>query len=134
VPINLYLRNERGEEVDGAAGDYVLEELILPLEDQVVAEPRFLDPYGDTVFNWLQARVFEQELLSRRDEVNSEAKRRSVDRIIGLARRCGEGGGLYLWFIGTEPCRREGQVKARDRVRRALGPPTMGTGGRRRGV
>ena len=60
---------------------------------------RFVDPYGDTVFNHSQARVLAAELRGRLSELGaSEAD--SIAEVIGLAEQCADGVHLYLWCIG----------------------------------
>ena len=74
------------------------------IEDAASSSPsicclRFIDPYGDTVFNYLQAPVLVAEIEVARNAAPSDAID-SLTSIVTLARQCAEQGGTYLWFIG----------------------------------
>ncbi|MCU1395269.1 MAG: hypothetical protein JWM34_3697 [Ilumatobacteraceae bacterium] len=60
---------------------------------------RFIDPYGETVFNYLQAPVLADEIESARDAAPADS-RDSLTSVAALARECADNGGTYLWFIG----------------------------------
>jgi hypothetical protein len=62
MAINVELRSEQGQVLGRAGGDGLLERLARPLDD--VSSPclRWLDLYGDTIFNALQARALVKEL------------------------------------------------------------------------
>ena len=93
VPVDVYLRDERGNTLDAAGGDGVVEKVLPSIDDPLSPCLRFVDPYGDTVFNSLQARVLAVEL-------RASVEGTSVERIASLADRCATGTHLYLWFVG----------------------------------
>jgi len=61
---------------------------------------RFIDPYGQTVFNRLQMPTFiaEWEKISRLAETPEDQE--LLARVAALARRCRDEEGFYLRFIG----------------------------------
>ncbi len=61
---------------------------------------RYIDPWGDTVFNHLQMDELISELKRVRLRATTEEQRAFVDAIEGLAARCKDGDGLYLKFLG----------------------------------
>ena len=98
MPIKAFLRDERGETLDSVLG-LCLRPLIPAMDDGSSPCLRFIDPYGDTMFNVWQAKALLRELASRRsgaDGVDQE----SIDRLAALVARCAEGIHLYLWFVG----------------------------------
>jgi hypothetical protein len=100
MAVNAHLTDERGlvlgEVLDraGAMGR------VLSLDgiEQTVCV-RFIDPYGDTVFNRAQATVLLGELAGLRPRLDDES-RCFLDGIIGLAERVEAGPHLYLKFVG----------------------------------
>jgi hypothetical protein len=61
---------------------------------------RYIDPWGDTIFNHLQMDEVILELRRIRATTTVEAERAFVDAIEGMAARCKEGEHLYLKFLG----------------------------------
>jgi hypothetical protein len=61
---------------------------------------RYIDPWGETVFNHLQMDELISELRRIRLKASTEEERAFVDAVEGLATRCKDGDGLYLKFIG----------------------------------
>jgi hypothetical protein len=105
VPIRVELRTERGEIVRNlsdpsggtfdAAGDF---DRLLTNADGLL---RGVDPYGDTVFNGIQAveLVAEIERLGTADDA-TPVERRGLDRLRVMAEQCRDSVHLYVWFIG----------------------------------
>jgi hypothetical protein len=60
---------------------------------------RFLDPWGDATFNWLQVPILVAELRALRDRVDA-ATRERLDGIVTLAARYKESPHLYVKFYG----------------------------------
>lgn len=101
----IELRTERGETVRGlddpsggtfdAAGDF----------DRVLTQTggllRYVDPYGDTVFNTIQAAdlVGEVEQIMTMPDL-TRIESRGLGRLKVMAERCRDGVHLYIWFIG----------------------------------
>jgi hypothetical protein len=105
VPIRVELRTERGEPVRGlsdpsggsfdAAGDF---DRLLPRAEGVL---RYVDLYGDTIFNTVQATDLLQDVerLAQSADV-TPVEQRGLERLRVLAERCRDGVHLYVWFIG----------------------------------
>ncbi len=106
MPISVRLETEEGVavavedpnggECDGA-GDF---DRLIPFDDPSYACRRFVDPYGDTIFNGLQARqvLLELDRLDLHDA--SEIERKGVARLRSLVAACAAGVHLYVRFIG----------------------------------
>ena len=60
---------------------------------------RFIDPFGDTVFNRGQAAVLVEELTAAREGADAEAQR-YIDNAIRLARLASRKVHLYVRFVG----------------------------------
>jgi hypothetical protein len=60
---------------------------------------RFIDPYGETVFNYLQAATLIDELENALTIAAPEATE-PLRSVTEMARECAAQGGTYLWFIG----------------------------------
>ena len=95
------LETENGETVNS------IEVPLLFLDDSIVRDWNapfqlltFLDPYGDTVFNQLQAGQVLQELNLIRERLTNDGDLRLLDRVIALAQRCASTPNMYLRFIG----------------------------------
>ncbi len=83
------------------AGDGVLEVLSGPLwNDPASTFLTFIDPYGSTIFNHLQAGPFCEELLHHAEKLTRRSDKESVDRIADLATQCADGHHDYLAFYG----------------------------------
>ena len=61
---------------------------------------RFIDPWGDAVFNQLQIPVLIQELESSLAEARDVNVREHVDRVIGVLRHAINKTHTYAWFVG----------------------------------
>jgi hypothetical protein len=60
-----------------------------------------IDPYGDTIFNYLQLPRLIEELERRFETMDAGPKRRTVGKVLGLARECLDARGRpYLVFLG----------------------------------
>ena len=115
VPITVELRNGRGDVIrqldDPAGGTFDAAEDVDRLL-QHVAEPaasspgsayvllRYVDPYGDTVFNHVQMDDLLRDLDTAGRLAATPAEQRSLARLQVMARRCKAGVHLYVWFIG----------------------------------
>ena len=115
MPITIELRNERGEVVRGlddpaggtfdAAGGIdgllpLAPELPLPPSAELFTLLRYVDPYGDTVFNQPQMVDLLSDIeVAARSELTA-IQRRGLDRLRVMAKRCKGSAHLYIWFIG----------------------------------
>ena len=61
---------------------------------------RYIDPWGDTVFNTLQMKPFLAELERIMSHTKSEWELSVLQSILQLARKCDTEIGLYLKFYG----------------------------------
>lgn len=61
---------------------------------------RYIDPWGDTVFNTLQMKPFLAELERLMAHTKSEWELSVLQSILQLARKCDTEIGLYLKFYG----------------------------------
>ena len=61
---------------------------------------RFIDPYGDTVFNTLQIPTFLRELSLVEEHATTDQHRRFIAELRRLASRCQEEPHRYLKFVG----------------------------------
>ena len=74
---------------------------LLPSHDDVSSPClRYIDWYGDTVFNRLQMKDFLREWAGLRKRATTSEERALIDGITGLAERCRDEPHLYLRFIG----------------------------------
>ena len=84
--------------VRGAASIVSPSEVIPPTDDRQSPCLRWVDPYGDTIFNKFQAAALVNELealVAASPDLTS-----SLAGVARLARDCAEGTHLYLWFVG----------------------------------
>lgn len=100
VPFNVELRDEAGVTLDSAVGVEGLADVLPSADDSSSAVLRFIDPYGDTVINRLQARPLVAELQSRVHLLRDETARDAVAAVADLVDRCADGVHLYVWFLG----------------------------------
>ena len=78
----------------------VLHRLLPSADDNASAVLRYIDWYGDTVFNRLQMKPFLDEWRALRDRARSDDERKLVDEVRALAERCRDDPHLYLRFVG----------------------------------
>lgn len=99
MAMSIILQDERNNtlaRVEDAANVFV--HLLADVDDCSLML-RFIDPYGDTVFNSRQAGVVESE-LSRLAQDASGKELGIVDKVRELAVRCATEPHLYLRFEG----------------------------------
>ena len=99
--IDLQWEGERGDVLDRVSDErgFVAQILAAANEEGSVCL-RFVDPYGDTVFNQKQIPVFLEELLALADEKLSADERLHRDAIAELAVRAQSKVHTYLKFYG----------------------------------
>ena len=99
--VDCTLRTEQGEILDSVEDPTgVVAQLIPALDDERYHCWRFIDPYGDTVFNRLQMERFISEIEQLRADVGDPRARLALERIGSLARECRDGVHLHLKFLG----------------------------------
>jgi hypothetical protein len=99
VGITVKLETEQGRVVE-ALDDYPFGHLLADNVDRSFVCWRFIDPYGDTVFNNLQMADFLAEPERVRTRARGPADQRLLDALRDLGRRCQVGVHLYLRFYG----------------------------------
>jgi hypothetical protein len=98
--VDCRLQDENGEVLEGFSDPSgAIAASIPPLSDEGSPCWRFIDPYGDTVFNRLQMGPFllEVDALQRRAGSQHAAV---LGKVEALARRCRDEVHLYLKFVG----------------------------------
>jgi hypothetical protein len=94
VAITVRLETERGEEVRFLDPDDRVNRLVV-VADAATACSRFIDPYGNTVFNSLQAAVLANELRDLGSAIGIE-----TDDLCELIDDCTHQTHHYIRFIG----------------------------------
>jgi hypothetical protein len=99
--IDVRLEDERGG-VAAEAGDpdNLLARLLPPLDDSSFACLRFIDPYGDTVFNNLQMNTLIDEIDRVLTKATKAPERELLRKLRALAERCRAEIHMYLKFYG----------------------------------
>lgn len=95
--IRVVAQDELGREVSGAIND--LTNLIVRVDDPRFKCLRFVDPYGDTVFNQLQLPELSEDLRLLRTMCDPENES-TIRGIESLVEKCLSNGFLYLKMIG----------------------------------
>lgn len=98
---NIILEGEDAtalEQVDDPAG--LLYEIMPTYEDKAFTYLRFIDPYGDTVFNRPQMEPFLNEWQRLRERAVDPNAQQIVAAVERLARQCQDEVHLYLRFRG----------------------------------
>jgi hypothetical protein len=104
VGVNAQLEGESGQ-IHGSVEDPygVVSGIVLAGGLHSTVCLRFIDPYGDTVFNRQQAPVLIQELESLLADRSDALERAHLSVVLDLARKVAEDVHLYLKFVGIEP-------------------------------
>jgi hypothetical protein len=100
----IRLEGEEGYEVAFIEETDLLRPLIPSLDEEGYELLGYVDPYGDTIFNWAQAPLLINDL--ERAKVSKARSVEAVDlleRIIQLAHQCAEQPYLYLKFLDSNP-------------------------------
>ena len=98
--LTVELRTERGEVLQQVFDEGAIARVRPPEDDWSSACLRFVDPYGDTIFNPVQASVLSEELKTALRLRGDAEDRERIDRVIEVADRCAAGVHVYLWLIG----------------------------------
>ncbi len=95
------LEDEEGAVIEETACDpHVLDPLLPELRDASYQCLRFIDAYGETVFNRLQMTQFLAEWDRLRGQATTLDQKRVFQEVRHLAERCGDEPHLYLRFSG----------------------------------
>jgi hypothetical protein len=99
--LSVVLETESGEEVERVDDPgNVLHRLLPGADDRSFSLLRFIDWYGDTVFNQLQMESFRSEWERLDKNGESLEEKALLDRVDELARRSQQEPHLYLKFYG----------------------------------
>lgn len=99
--LSIALEDEHGTRIDGVDDPTnSLHRLLPPAEDLSSRCLRYIDWYGDTVFNRCQIGDVLSELQLLLGKTRTHGERTLIDRIIGLAQKCRDEPHLYLKFYG----------------------------------
>lgn len=98
---NVILEDEEGTALDQLDDPDGLLKGILPgYEEKSFPQLRFVDPYGDTIFNRPQMEAFLEEWQRLAAKAQSSDAQELHRRVTTLARRCNDEVHLYLKFRG----------------------------------
>ena len=101
MPISVVLTNEDGEELERLDDDTNLLHRLLPSgDDPSYHHLRFIDWYGDTVFNQLQMEPFLDEWGRLEAAATLPEEKEFLSRVSNLAQQCQREQNLYLRFYG----------------------------------
>ena len=96
----IYLENEDCEPLEQVEDPENILHQLLPSEDTSYQHLRFIDWYGDTVFNRLQIQPFLGEWDRIIESARTPEEHALLARIRELALRCSKEPHLYLRFSG----------------------------------
>jgi hypothetical protein len=96
----IRLEDQDGYEVACIEETLLLNPLLPSLDDDTYELLGYVDPYGVTIFNWMQASVLSKDLLRVRAKAQSVETVALLDTIIALADKAMAEGHLYLKFSG----------------------------------
>ena len=96
--MNVELRTESGHVLSAGGGDGLIERLA---DAAPPSSPclRWIDAYGETIFNAAQSQGLADELEAARLTLSGD-DRRSAEQLLKLAQACADGTHLYVWCIG----------------------------------
>lgn len=99
--MEILLEDEGGRELAKVRGNA---DLIVPLlpgaHDSGYECLRFIDPYGNTVFNRLQIPILEDEIRTIRGRAKNDEVRSLLDEVAALCEQGRRTPHVYLKFIG----------------------------------
>ncbi len=102
--MHIFIETERGERVEGLNdSEAIIERLLTRSEvwkNETLRCLRFIDLYGDTVFNNLQLPVFLKEWANLSQYAKTEEERGYIENVTSMARRWCQKGHYYLKFYG----------------------------------
>ncbi|MGH9904586.1 MAG: hypothetical protein ACRD8U_03255 [Pyrinomonadaceae bacterium] len=98
---SIVLQNERGQPLERVDDPKNLLHKLLPLPDDNSSELlRYIDWYGDTIFNYLQIPALVGELKRLEAKVRPAEDKALLRDIILLASKCEDTPHLYVKFYG----------------------------------
>ena len=101
MPLSVALETERGEQLASVEDRANALHRLLPSgDDSSYHHLRFIDWYGDTVFNQLQMEPFLDEWARLKEVAETTEETALVEQVAALALRCEDEPHLYLKFYG----------------------------------
>ena len=98
--IDVIVQSESGETLQSCPDPHgLLPKLLRDVDVSGTTCLRFIDPYGDTVFNRAQSQVLAQELDAVRPHLG-EPSATFVDTVVRFANQVASDVHLYLKFVG----------------------------------
>ena len=89
MPLSCALETERGQVIEAVSNPgEAINQIIEVIADEAFQCWRFIDPYGETVFNTLQMPQFLKEVAVLKARVTDSDTRRVLGDIERLALRC----------------------------------------------
>jgi len=96
----IRLEDENGFEMGFLPETGLLHPLIPNLDDDHFELLGYVDPYGDTTFNWNQAGILARDLERAKARATTEEAVQLLDQIIAMASRASDESRFYLKFSG----------------------------------
>lgn len=98
--VDVYIETEFGERIEEFLDPKGIIARLLPIGDNRFSLLRYIDLYGNTIFNRLQMEqlLFELEQLKNDDRTPEEIA--VIEKLQEMARRCQNEPHLYLKFYG----------------------------------
>ncbi len=86
----------------GERSEWVMLHGVVPSEDdKKLALLSGIDPFGKTVFNHLQMKMFLKEWELVKDRVRDDSQLEAWDKVKSMAEQCRDDRDLYLRFVGN---------------------------------
>jgi len=98
--LTVELRSAQGEVLDRVFDEGAIARLTQSVDHRSSVCLRFIDPYGNTVFNSTQAAVLSAELNTAKGTVVDREDQERLAAVADLADRCAVSLHVLLWFIG----------------------------------
>jgi len=92
----VILENEEREQIESLDIEYISKILFDPLNNEAFKLAKYLDPYGDTIFNHLQMNHLILDFKKLQELRYDE----DIERVIQLAVKCKSEPHTYLVFYG----------------------------------
>jgi len=100
VGIKVTLQTIHGKDLGLVSNTYGVLDRVLPIGDPRFPMMRYIDPYGNTIFNGQQMYPLLEELDRLAEEVSSEEGKGLLAQIRELAIHCRDHPHKFLRFIG----------------------------------
>ena len=100
MPLTINLETEDGRVLESICDNNLLQDSIPTIENKKFYCLKYIDLYGDTVFNRLQMDDLIKELLIVKEESRSIELSDFITLLVDLAKKCKNDVHLYLKFYG----------------------------------